>query len=134
MKLVIFYEKPGCVTNAKQKKMLRASGYLIIERNLLEHGMDQATLRTFFAHLPVNEWFNPNAPKIKNNELDISGLDEAKALELMMAEPILIRRPLMVIGENRYCGFDHEDIRAIITGTEYAKEPETCSHTACASH
>jgi nitrogenase-associated protein len=112
--LVIFYEKPFCAANAKQKVLLRQSGCTLIQRNLLEHGLDSPTLRSFMGDNPIVDWFNPAAPAIKNGEIFPETLDEASAMELLMAHPILIRRPLMVIGNEKLCGFDAQKIAKLL--------------------
>lgn len=114
VKLVVFYEKPFCAANAKQKQILRQSGCTLIERNLLEHGLDEETLRAFMGDKKVSEWFNPAAPAIKNGEIDTDMLDEAQAMKLLMGNPILIRRPLMIIGSEKLCGFDAQKVTELL--------------------
>lgn len=113
-KLVVFYEKPFCAANAKQKEILRQSGCTLIERNLLEHGLDAEALRSFMGDKTVGEWFNPAAPAIKNGEIFPETLDETSAMELLMSNPILIRRPLMVIGSEKLCGFDEQKVSEVL--------------------
>lgn len=103
---VWFYEKPGCINNTKQKQLLRQSGHDVITHNLLETSWDVKKLRIFFGDLPVSEWFNCSAPAIKDGSIDPKVLDEEQALELMISDPILIRRPLMCAGEEYMTGFD----------------------------
>ena len=114
LKLVVFYEKPFCAANAKQKAILRASGCTLIERNLLEHGLEHETLRSFMGDKPVIEWFNPAAPAIKNGQISPDTLDELQAIELLMNDPILIRRPLMIIGTEKLCGFDDKKVSEVL--------------------
>ena len=114
MKLVIFYEKPFCAANAKQKEILRKSGCTLIERNLLEHALDADALRSFMGKKAVNEWFNPAAPAIKNGLISPESLEESAALELLMGDPILIRRPLMIIGIEKLCGFDADKVSEVL--------------------
>lgn len=114
VKLVVFYEKPFCAANAKQKSILRDSGCTIIERNLLEHGLDGDTLRSFMGDKIVSEWFNPAAPAIKNGHLLPDSLNESEAIELLMSDPILIRRPLMIIGIEKLCGFDAQKVSEVL--------------------
>jgi len=114
IKLVVFYEKPFCAANAKQKQILRASGCTLIERNLLEHGLEKDDLRMFMGERAVSEWFNPAAPAIKNGEISPERLDEESAMELLMGNPILIRRPLMVIGSEKLCGFDADKVSEVL--------------------
>lgn len=134
MKIVIFYEKPGCATNAKQKKSLRDADCMVIERNLLEHGMNIEELHTFFKKLPVDQWFNPNAPKIKNGEINPSLMNEMTALNLLIMEPTLIRRPLMVIGNKKLCGFDQAGVENLLKRSFPTEVSTTCSdnHQPCA--
>lgn len=113
-KLVIFYEKPFCSANAKQKQILRSSGCTLIERNLLEHGLDTEGLRSFMGNMKVLDWFNPAAPAVKNGHILPENLNEAEAMELLMSDPILIRRPLMIIGDEKLCGFDAKKVSDIL--------------------
>lgn len=108
MSIVIFYEKPGCTGNARQKTLLREAGHTLEVRNLLAHPWTAGALRPFFGNRPVAEWFNSSAPRIKSGEVSPQALDEAAALRLMLADPLLIRRPLIECGGRRECGFDAE--------------------------
>ncbi len=104
-KTVIFYEKPGCISNGKQKALLRTLGHELSVRNLLEEPWTAAQLRPFFGDLPVCDWFNPTAPRIKAGEVQPAAVDEATALALMVADPLLIRRPLIDSEFGCGCGF-----------------------------
>jgi nitrogenase-associated protein len=92
---IVFYEKPGCLSNGRQKEMLRALGHRLEVHDLLTEPWTGRRLRTFFGDRPVAEWFNPSAPRIKSGEVRPEALDEAQALELMISDPLLIRRPLI---------------------------------------
>lgn len=134
MKIVLFYEKPGCTTNAQQKKMLRAAGCMVVERNLLEHGMNVEELFAFLEPMPVAQWFNPNAPKIKKGEIDPTTVSEQAALTLLLMDPILIKRPLMVIAGKKMCGFDQKEVEKCLgmplnrsVPTACSSENETCN-------
>jgi nitrogenase-associated protein len=103
---VIFYEKPGCGGNARQKALLAASGHDVEPRNLLAEPWSVASLRPFFGDKPVDQWFNQSSPRVKSGEIDPKELSEQKALELMIDDPLLIRRPLLQVGDRRETGFD----------------------------
>jgi nitrogenase-associated protein len=106
MAYVIFFEKPGCKNNTRQKAALAEAGHEVEAHNLLAHRWTMDTLRPFFGDLPVGQWFNPSAPRIKSGEVDPAGVDAATALAWMLADPLLIRRPLMQVGSERRAGFD----------------------------
>jgi nitrogenase-associated protein len=106
MAYVIFYEKPGCANNARQKLLLSAAGHELDVRNLLTEPWTSERLLDFFGSAAVSDWFNRAAPKIKSGEIDPSNLDAATAISLMLQDPILIRRPLIEAEGRKASGFD----------------------------
>ena len=114
MARVIFYLKPGCINNSKQKGLLWAAGHEVEAHNLLTTPWSAAKLRLFFDGLPVASWFNRSSPRIKSGEIVPENLDQSTALELMIADPLLIRRPLIEVEDVYQAGFDPEKIDAWI--------------------
>lgn len=114
MAQVIFYEKPGCSGNARQQALLRAAGHRVETRDLLTAPWTASSLLAFLAPLAVPEWFNRAAPAVKSGALDPAGLDRETALALLLAQPLLIRRPLLQVGEERRVGFQRDAIAAWI--------------------
>jgi nitrogenase-associated protein len=106
MTTVIFYEKPGCVNNTRQKMLLAAAGHTVLAKNLLTENWKQERLLSFFGSLPVAEWFNRAAPKVKSGEIVPEALSAETALALLQADPLLIRRPLIETEDRRVVGFD----------------------------
>ncbi|MBB3103884.1 ArsC/Spx/MgsR family protein [Azomonas macrocytogenes] len=106
MSCIVFYEKPGCATNRLQKQLLRTTGLQLEVRDLLSEPWTSERLRPFFGNKPVAEWFNTSAPAIKYGELDPETLTANQALELMIKNPLLIRRPLIRYGMHFMAGFD----------------------------
>jgi nitrogenase-associated protein len=114
MARVVFYEKPGCQGGTKQKVVLTAAGHEVVAQSLLTEPWTVENLRSFFGDRPISEWFNPSSPRIKSGEVVPAKLDEKTALLLMLQDPLLIRRPLLQVGDRREFGFDVEKIDAWI--------------------
>ncbi len=114
MAKVIFYEKPGCKNNTKQKTLLAAAGHQLEAHNLLTNSWTAESLQLFFGVRPVVEWFNKAAPRVRSGEVIPEQVDAQTALALMVEDPLLIRRPLLQVGERREVGFDIESIDAWI--------------------
>jgi nitrogenase-associated protein len=112
MTTIVFYEKPGCANNSRQKLLLKNAGYAIDARNLLTEPWTRERLRAFFGDLPVAAWFNRAAPRVKSGEVVLEHTDADRALALMLDEPLLIRRPLMEYNGQRLTGFDNECVEA----------------------
>jgi nitrogenase-associated protein len=127
---VIFYEKPGCANNTRQKALLKASGHDVEARSLLTEAWTPELLRAFFGARPVAEWFNRAAPRVKSGEVQPETQTADSAIQLMLAEPLLIRRPLIQVGERREIGFETATIDAWI-GLRATELPvtEACQRT-----
>ena len=92
-----FYEKPGCITNGKQKKLLKQLGIEFEVVNLLTHSWSTSELEQFFADKPVDCCLNQSAPAIKSGNFATKELTKAELYSAMIKDPILIKRPLMKI-------------------------------------
>ena len=128
MATVYFYEKPGCINNTRQKKLLAAAGHQVVALNLLTEPWQADRLRTFFGELAVRDWFNYSAPALKYGEIDPDNLSEPEALALMLENPLLIRRPLMQVGDSLMAGFDQQAVDNWIglTEIETNQDLESC--------
>jgi arsenate reductase len=115
MSLILFFEKPGCRNNNRQKAMLELSGNNVEAINLLEHPWTREELGRYLGNKPVNECFNPSAPAVKSGEIDPMDYSREEALDLMIRDPILIKRPLMRIGKHHIQGFDTTVLRDFIS-------------------
>ncbi|MCF8479312.1 MAG: hypothetical protein K9H25_02660 [Rhodospirillum sp.] len=133
MATVTFHEKPGCKNNTRQKVLLTSAGHTLVPRNLLTEPWTADSLRPYFGDTPLPTWFNRANPQVKSGEIDPATLTEAQALALMVANPLLIRRPLMEVDGERRAGFDMAQVDAWIGLAEAPpRDVETCpkSHLA----
>ena len=131
MATVTFYEKPGCINNTRQKQLLVAAGHQLIVKNVLTECWQAERLRAFFGRLAVCDWFNYSAPAIKQGEVNPETLTEPQALALMLNNPLLIRRPLMQVGNTFMAGFDQliVDHWIGLMAIENTSDLESCPRT-----
>ena len=127
MATIIFYQKPGCATNARQIRALKSAGHDVIARDILKQPWDTEDLRGFFGNMPVDFWFNRAAPRIKSGEVNPDTIDAASALTLMVGDPLLIRLPLIDVGGARCAG--HEPLLSLL-GRTSQDDLEGCLHDA----
>ncbi len=112
---ITFYEKPGCAGNARQRALLQAAGHTLERRDLLSESWTRARLLAFLAPLPVPAWFNRAAPRVKRGEIDPDSIDGDAAIAALLAEPLLIRRPLMERPDGaRLVGFETAAVQAFV--------------------
>lgn len=142
MAVVTFYEKPGCKGNLRQKTLLAAAGHTVQAKNLKAEAWTADRLLAFLGKLPIGEWFNRSAPAIKSGEIVPENLGFEHAIHLLLENPLLIRRPLMEVGDEHQVGFDTAAVDAWI-GLKNVELPEgnieACvhgpeGHGSCGSH
>jgi len=142
MAVVTFYEKPGCKGNLRQKTLLAAAGHTVRAKSLKTEPWTAERLLQFLGALPVAEWFNPAAPDIKSGQIVPENLGFEDALHLLLSNPLLIRRPLMEVDDERMVGFDVARVDAWLglNGIELPEgNIEACvhgpeGHGSCGSH
>ena len=129
---ITFYEKPGCAGNKKQKEILSLNGLSFHIKSILDTHWTSDTLTPFFDGLDKHEIINTFAPQIKNNEIDINDYSKEELIDIMCQNPILIKRPLLQIGQNYICGFDIPKINALL-GIEICEHISlsTCQKSDC---
>lgn len=130
---LIFYEKPGCGGNARQRALLEAAGHRLERRNLLTAPWTRETLLAWLAPLPVAAWFNRAAPAVKRGEVVPEALGADAALALLLADPLLIRRPLLQRADGaRLVGFETDAVQRFV-GLAPAAAPRPASLEGCAA-
>jgi len=131
METILFYEKPGCQNNTRQKKILELSGDVVKSVSLLDHPWTKEELAHYLGGKPVAECFNPAAPAIKSGLVNPRDFTKDEALEAMIKEPILIKRPLMKIGIHCIQGFDPVLLQNLINlqPVQVITDLNSCPHT-----
>lgn len=132
---LIFYEKPGCGGNAKQRALLEAAGHTLERRNLLSEPWTAEKLLAYLLPLPVAQWFNRAAPRVKSGELVPEQLDADTALALLLREPLLIRRPLIRRSDDgrSLVGFDSAAVERFVGLGNSLPSPSPTSLEGCAA-
>jgi nitrogenase-associated protein len=112
MKALTFYEKPECINNRRQRRLLEEQGCILERRNVLNEAWTRQSLAPFFTHhSDITDWFNKSSPRIKSGEIKPHLLSADDALDVMIDDPLLIHRPLIAFNMGnkifRCCGFDY---------------------------
>lgn len=116
--LIHFYEKPGCINNTRQKKMLRDKGYRLRCFNLFDQSWTPANLIVFLEQRPVYQWFNKGAVRVKSGEIDPLCYDSKSALVELVKDPSLIVRPLLTVEGKHDAGFDSKLAMELLQGED----------------
>ena len=126
---MIFYEKPGCVGNSKQKAILDSLNIKYETKSILDTPWSKEELEEYFDGLEVVDCINPFAPQVKSGEVSIDKLTKKDAIDLMLEERILIKRPLINVDGRKICGFNTKKLSEILGIEVVEKKPFVCKST-----
>lgn len=114
--MLTLYGIPNCDTVKKARRWLMEQGIEYRFHDYRREGLDEDRLRRWVRELGWESLLNTRGlawrrlpPRRK------APLDEARAIELMLEEPALIRRPLLDLGRRRQVGFDPAVYRELLT-------------------
>ena len=105
--LLICY--PKCTTCQKAKKWLESQGIAYTERNIAEENPTYAELKEWYkkSGLPLKRFFNTSGLLYKSMQLKdkLPEMSEEEQLKLLATDGMLVKRPLVVDGDNMLTGF-----------------------------
>ena len=105
--LLICY--PKCTTCQKAKKWLESQGIAYTERNISEENPTYAELKEWYkkSGLPLKRFFNTSGLLYKSMQLKdkLPEMSEEEQLKLLATDGMLVKRPLVVDGDNVLTGF-----------------------------
>ncbi len=84
------------------------------ERDYARAPLSVGELKSLFAGRDPREFLNPKSPAFKALGLKGKAMTPEEALALMVREPNLIKRPLLLNGRHLVAGFDRDALRAAL--------------------
>ena len=109
------YGIPNCDTVKKARAWLDANGQTYIFHDYKKLGIDRATLDQWCATVGWEKLLNKAGTTFKKlAEIDKVDLDQAKAVRLMLAQPSMIKRPVVVGAKSLLIGFKAEEWAALL--------------------
>jgi arsenate reductase-like glutaredoxin family protein len=89
-------------------------GVELDERDYAKAPLTVGELKDLFAGRDPRDFLNARSPAFKAMGLAGKSLTPPQALALMAKEPNLIKRPIVVAGEEMIAGFDRDRLRAAL--------------------
>jgi len=106
------YGIKNCDTVKKARAWLAGEGVAYDFHDYKTEGVDEARLRAWAEELGWEKLLNRAGTTFRKlPEADKEELDEEKAIALMLAQPSMIRRPVLDLGDRRLAGFGEDAYR-----------------------
>ena len=112
-----YWHNPRCSKSRAGKELLDAAGAEYTERRYVDDAPTPEQLDRVLTALGKEPWEIARMGEDVAKELDLANLprDRAKWIELMVANPILIERPILITSDGRAAlGRPTEDLKALL--------------------
>lgn len=107
--MLILYGIPNCDTVKKARAWLDGRGHTYVFHDYKKAGIDEARLRTWIDAVGWEALLNRAGTTFRKlAEADKAGLDADKAVALMVAQPSMVRRPVVEFDGALLVGFKPE--------------------------
>lgn len=111
---ITIYGIKNCDTMKKAWTWLDQHGVAYEFHDYKKAGIDRATLEDWAGNVGWEVLLNRAGTTFKKlPDADRQGIDEAKALDLMLAQPSMIKRPVLDAGGKIYVGFKPDAYAAL---------------------
>ena len=110
---MLFVQYPACSTCKKAKKWLEGRGVAFESRHIVEENPSVDELRQWHAAsgLPLRRFFNTSGMRYRELGLKdkIPTMSEDELFELLASDGMLVKRPILVLGDTVLVGFKEAD-------------------------
>jgi len=103
MPRLTFYTKPTCTTCRNARAFLEGAGVELEQVEIAPHTLTRAFLEQHIDDQHFLQFVSTRSPVFKTRPLPAT---KAEAIELMLQNPNLIKRPVLVTGARVIFGFD----------------------------
>jgi len=109
-KKVQFLQKPTCTTCRNARAYMENRGFDLHFRNLDKERLSSDELEKLIGDRDHRDFLNPRNELYRQKNMKENPPTRADAIRMMVGEPNLIRRPVIVAGGRVVLGFDQEKI------------------------
>jgi len=112
--MTTLYGIPNCDTVRKARKWLDANGITFDFHDFRKDGLDEKQLKRWVKELGWEVLLNKRGMmwrKLPDTKKE--NIDEKKAIAIMLAEPAIIKRPVLDMGKQRIVGFSEIEYKTL---------------------
>ena len=117
--MITLYGIKNCDTIKKSQKWLNENNATFIFHDYRVDGIDADLLDHFLCHTVWEDLINKRSTSFRNlTEDQKQQLLTKKGIDLVLAQPTLIKRPILIKGDKIHIGFSVDKYRELISSTQ----------------
>jgi arsenate reductase (glutaredoxin) len=109
-----FLQKPSCTTCRKAKEYLERKGAELELRSLDADPLSEAELDKLIGVRDYQPFLNPRNDLYRDKNMKENPPPRAEAIKLMAKTPNLIRRPVVICGDQIVLGYDEDAYKKLL--------------------
>lgn len=114
--MIALYTLKTCDTCKKALKWLDEQAIAYENRDVRADGLDRGTIRKIVTAIGGDKAMNRRSTTWRSlSDAEKTNIDDQKAIDLIEANPTLMKRPVFMIADDIHAGFD-EDVREKLRG------------------
>jgi arsenate reductase (glutaredoxin) len=114
--MMTLYGIPNCDTVKKARRWLDGLGVAYRFHDVKKQGLDETLLRVWIDELGWDALLNRRGTTWRRlPETVRDGIDQASAIQVMMDNPSVIRRPILDMGTARHVGFSESEYQELFS-------------------
>lgn len=114
--LLTLYTSPSCTSCRKARAWLREHEIPFVERNIFSEPLNISELKSILQMTEdgTEEIISTRSKVFQKLNIDLDGLPLKELLDLVQANPGLLRRPIMIDEKRLQVGFNEDEIRRFL--------------------
>ena len=84
------------------------------EREYGKHPLSEKELREIIGDDPIEPFLNPRTPLYREKNMKQKPPSRNEAIKLMLKDPNLLKRPMIIKGKKKLTGFNEGEVKALL--------------------
>ncbi len=114
--MVVIYTTPSCGSCRKAKKWFKERNIPFVEKNIFSVKLTKTDLQNILSLTEngVTDIISTRSKVFMDNNIDLESLTMSQLYDFVIANPSVLRRPLIIDQQNLQVGYNEDDIRVFI--------------------
>ena len=122
--MIVIYTSPGCASCRKVKAWLKERNIAFIEKNIFSTLLNRKEVKYLLSRSEngTDDIISKRSKIIQEKKIDLDAFSLDELVDFVIANPSILRRPIIISEDNFQVGYDAEEIDAFTPRKDKIKE------------